>query len=220
MTAELPKQKSVNGQIRREDGGFGDFLFQLFRDKVFRNALEVGTWMGNGTTRCVVDGFLASGAEREFHFYSLETNREIYLEAQRLWNLRGLPFLHLLYGRLHEDGILYTDIIEADPDFEKVKEHYNLYFDQDRIDYHLAPLVPIGLLPEEIDVLILDGGEFSGMADWLALQNKKPQIVCLDDILTMKNKKVVQILEESGSWTKIAGSDDRNGWAVFERKSV
>jgi hypothetical protein len=93
------------GQINR--GSFlGEWVYKLSINKNFKNYVEVGTWNGQGSTKCFVDGLTTRLDESAL--YSLEANIEFYEEATRYWSplqavmKHSVPKLHLLYGRLIE----------------------------------------------------------------------------------------------------------------------
>jgi hypothetical protein len=208
-----------NGQITFQTE-FGTYLANLAADAKYKTYFEVGTWKGNGTTRCIVEGVMhryQSNKNRDIHFWSLESNLQFYREALYFWQQVPMPCLHLLYGRLHEDGLLTNDEIKNHPYFSCVAEHYNTWYDQDTLDYKLSPCVDITLLPD-LDVLVLDGGEFSGYADWSVLKEKNPKVVCLDDIHVMKNERVFKELSCDSEWELFVKGDERNGFAIFKRK--
>lgn len=212
-------QHPANGQVLRNTE-FGHALFLLAAIPQYKTYLEIGTWKGNGTTRCVVDGLLHRLQEKkeEVHFWSLEANKQFQEEARKLWEPAALPFLHLMYGKLHSDGLMSADEIKTHAYFGHVKTHFELWYEQDVIDYGRAPTINIDLLPPQIDVVILDGGEFCGYADWLAVKSKNPTVVCLDDVGVMKNERVYKELKEDPIWELRVDRQDRHGWAIFERR--
>ena len=212
MEAQTPE----NGQIHMNTP-FGKWLFDLATVKVFKTYVEVGTWRGNGTTKCVVNGLAKRESTENVHFYSFEANKAFYSEAVARYSAFSLPYLHLLYGKLHSNGLMTKEQIESHPLFNHVETHYRIWYNQDVIDYDAAPLADTNQLPTEVDVIILDGGEFSGYADWLALKDKNPKVVCLDDSNIMKNERVYKELNEDPTWKLIAGDNDRNGWAIFAK---
>jgi hypothetical protein len=209
-----------NGQvdIRTE---FGQLLSIYAELPEIQMILEVGTWKGNGTTACVVDG-IRKKLEKQTgvfcHFFSIESNLKFLMEANALWMPKALPFLQLMYGRLHTDGLLTREQVEANPKFGDVVTHYNLWYEQDVRDYRAAPLIESKFLPSQIHMIVLDGGEFSGYADWEALKKKNPVVVALDDTNVMKNAKVYEELSTDPAWEKRHGNNDRHGWAIFVRK--
>jgi hypothetical protein len=209
-----------NGQIDIHSE-FGQLLYAYAEHPNVQTILEVGTWKGNGTTTCVVEGLrkkLEKTPGEPVHFYSLESNLPFLMEAMGLWIPKAVPFLHLLYGRLHSDGLMTKEQIEADPKFSDVKTHYDLWYTQDVIDYNKAPLIDSKYLPNQLHMIVLDGGEFSGYADWDILRKKNPIVVALDDTNVMKNARVLKELSEDSLWEKRHASNERNGWAIFVRK--
>ena len=209
-----------NGQVDIRTK-FGHLLAEYAELPAINIILEVGTWKGNGTTACIVEGLrrkLERNSDLFAHFFSIETNQKFLMEANRLWMPKALPFLQLLYGRLHSNGLLSRDEIEKDPQFESIQTHYNLWYEQDKRDYAAAPLIDSKYLPNQIHMIVLDGGEFSSYADWLILKQKHPLVVALDDTNVMKNYKVYEELLKDPAWEKRHGNDDRHGWAIFVRK--
>jgi hypothetical protein len=209
-----------NGQvdIRTE---FGQLLALYAELPEVQIILEVGTWKGNGTTACLVEGIrrkLDKQATLLCHCFSIESNLKYVREAHALWQPRALPFLQIMYGRLHSNGLLTKEQVEADPKFPHVKTHYDLWYEQDRRDYLSSPLIDVKYLPAQVHMIVLDGGEFSGYADWETLKKKNPIVVALDDTNVMKNAKVYEELLKDASWEKKYGNDERHGWAIFVRK--
>lgn len=214
------QQDSNNGQIHL-DTEFGDYLSTVASDPQYKTYLEVGTWKGNGSTRCVIEGILKRPEETmdNVHFYSIESNLNFFAEAFQLWLPSGLPFLHLCYGKLHENGLMTPGEIESSEHFNGIVTHYNMWYIQDCKDYAAAPFLKPKYFPKEIDVVILDGGEFSGYADWLSVKEKNPKVVCLDDTTVMKNKHVYLELKNSEQWEILYDNPShRHGWAAFRRK--
>lgn len=214
------QQHEDNAQVMRNTE-FGQRLFQIASLPMYKTFLEVGTWKGNGSTRCIIEGLLQRlrGGSEDVHFWSLEANKYFFDEAVKLWEPEALPFLHLMYGKLHTSGLLSAEEVERHTYFGNVKTHYEYWYKQDAIDYANSPFVNPQLLPPTIDVLILDGGEFSGYADWDALKDKQPKLVILDDTGVMKNERVYKELKANPSWICRVDSQDRNGWAMFERRT-
>ena len=214
------EQTPENGQVAKNTP-FGNLIYRITSFPSYNTFLEVGTWKGNGTTRCIVDAIQKrikdEEKEKDIHFWSLEANEGFYKTAKDLWDPFHLDYLHLMYGKLHENGLLKAEEIEQHPFFERVRTHFDLWYEKDCEDYEKAPLIKD--LPEQIDVLILDGGEFSGYADWLALKTKQPNVVCLDDTLVMKNEQVYRELKADPKWILTNEGNDRLGWAIFVRNA-
>ena len=96
--------------------------------------------------------------------------------------------------------------------FEKIKEHYDLYYKSDLDHFLKAPLIRM----RRCDVAVLDGGEFCGAGDWDGVRKLKPKVVCLDDINVMKNNDLFTHLFIRGGWKPLHISSERNGAAILE----
>jgi hypothetical protein len=71
-------------------------------------------------------------------------------------------------------------------------------------------------IPEHIDFLLLDGGEFSTYEEWKKLKDRT-KIVALDDTKVLKSKQIREELLTNPDYEKIVDSEDRNGFAIFKR---
>lgn len=80
-------------------------------------------------------------------------------------------------------------------------------------------MVPMSLdmVPDRIDLLILDGGEFSTFAEFKTLESRINNWVLLDDIQTRKCKRLFAELSNSVQYSLVGTSSERNGTAVFRK---
>lgn len=88
---------------------------------------------------------------------------------------------------------------------------------KDRKTLNRVRRIEVSQLPEDVDLLVSDGGEFTGMADFKALESKLRRHVILDDTLTRKNGRVFEYLRSSEEFTLTESSRERNGTAWFTR---
>lgn len=72
-------------------------------------------------------------------------------------------------------------------------------------------------LPDKIDLLLLDGDDITSFAEFLELYPRCKQ-VAMDDTNELKNKRSRQEAIDLGWLTLADVIDDRNGWAVFEKR--
>jgi hypothetical protein len=72
-------------------------------------------------------------------------------------------------------------------------------------------------IPKQIDLLILDGGEFSTYAEWVTLKDRS-KIIMLDDTNVLKCKQIVSESSTSPDYQLLTKSDERNGFHVFINK--
>lgn len=72
---------------------------------------------------------------------------------------------------------------------------------------------------ENIDVIILDGGEYSTEEDFNILIKKKPKFICLDDSAVHKCKNIRNHLLHHADWELYKENlSQRNGWSTFVSK--
>jgi hypothetical protein len=197
------------------DSEFGEILFRLASDTKFSTYLEVGSWNGQGTTRCLMMGILLNNPTAKL--YSLEANDEMYARSVSYWNNEH-PQLHLINGTLHKN-LIPLHIVEAHPMFYKCSPQDQKYKDRYRDEFTTVMNAKLFPVPEEtIDVIVIDGGEYSGEGDWSVLKTKNPKVVCLDDSQVVKNFNTRKELLASPEWKVLTDSpDDRNGVTVFQR---
>jgi hypothetical protein len=195
------------GQITLETA-FGQELRALGANPKYRVFVEIGSWDGQGSTKCLWDGM--STRSDGPRLVSLEANKNWWRVAANAWkDVSGGPTI--LWGRLAERMMTDKEVLEH-PLYEEIRDHYALHYTQDERDFATAPLVRM----RRCDVAVLDGGEFCGMADWAAIEPLAPRIVCLDDTRVMKNAEVLKKLLDAG-WKMFWSSDERNGAAILER---
>ena len=197
------------GQINR-DCALGEFIYQIAKNEKYKYFLDVGTWNGQGSTRCLVEGIRERSDANSCIIYSVETNLDMYKTACSSWEKENVPYLRLIHGRIADKMMTEEEIVKH-PLFPKVALHYFLHFKNDYADFTSCPKFSI----IRVDVAILDGGEFCGMSDWEAVSKMNPRLVILDDTQVIKNEGVLKKLEEEG-WRTVLSGTDRNGWAILE----
>jgi hypothetical protein len=207
----------TEGQINRRSR-FGEIIYNVAKDSRFHTFLELGTWNGRGSTRCFIEALLER--EDEYLFISLENDRKLHGAATEYWKGRINDKIQLVYGTvIRPDEMIKEEEVRAHPLFELelVKDHYRLYYQSDVSNSSSAPLV-LERIPSQIDVLLMDGGEFSGYAEWSKLRDRSLRAVLLDDINTMKNYAVFAELRQDSGWSLVLEDrGDRNGIAVFAK---
>ena len=192
--------KSPRGQVT-PDSMMGMWIYLLASGDSISQILEIGTWRGLGTTLCIHNAVAGTNKKA----ISLEVNGDLRDEAVR--NLgEGSP-VSILHGTIVE---------ESDLDDRDLTEQEQKWLLDDIFHIREAPNV-MHLLPSTIDLLVLDGGEFSSEAEFLKLEPRVTGYIVLDDILVRKNRRVHAVLSTSKSWKCIASGSDRHGWSVFAR---
>jgi len=201
------------GQINRQ-GKMGQLLYTCAKQSGFTKWLEIGTWNGNGTTLCVLDGF-RDGASKSAKLVSYESNKYLYKCAElNLAQHSAREQLQILHGRLSvgktfpEPSSFSLDIRESG--------HFCKYYDEERFTFNNSAVIPCPFAPE---VVILDGGEYGSRLDWESISKENLQVLFLDDILSYKNKELYFTLLKDPSWNLVDSETMGrvNGWACFTR---
>ena len=60
----------MTGQINYEDNKLGKFIVQIAENPNVKTIVEIGTWNGLGTTRCVLHGFQKAN-KTDYNFISI-----------------------------------------------------------------------------------------------------------------------------------------------------
>lgn len=167
-----------NGQIRRGSDN-AEKLYQLVKQPEVKTIIDIGTWKGMGTTKCVLDGIIDSN-KKDYIVYSIECNKVFYEEAKI--NLGVLPKnFNLINGTLFDSKELYKWRSDA-----SLSNTAKSWLEDDIRNMDKCENV-FHLLPESIDLLIIDGGEFSGEIEFNLLW-KRSKYLFLDDTTSTKNK--------------------------------
>ena len=207
------------GQINRGDF-FGEQIFNLSSIKEFKNFVEVGTWNGQGSTKCFMDAIMYRNDQSKH--YTVEANIEFFKQASSYWqpliSLNRTPYekMKMLYGRLVETADLIA--IDEIKNHEIYNKHPWLEWRERNIsEYQMCDNIT-GELPEEIDVLLLDGGQFSTRAEWDRLKDRT-KVIMLDDTTTFKTEKIRDQLIADDDWAVIFDNlNYRNGIFIACRK--
>ncbi len=192
-------QMSLKNQV-------GRMLFAICGLDENRTIVEIGTWNGLGSSAIIAQG-VASGKQNA-QVYGLEIFADRVLESKK--NLQKYDFFNVIHGRV-------VDIEELDSS-NLLNEEIE-WFESDLLNMSTAPNV-LDLLPQQIDVLLLDGGEFSSYSEYLLLKDRGVKWLILDDVNVRKNRRVLFDAVSSGQFQLIWKSDERNGAAVLIRKDL
>ena len=193
------------GQINR-GSKLGEHIFKLAKKSEVNTIVNIGTWNGMGTTKCILDAIIYSNNFNK-EVISIECNKIRYEEAKI--NLGFLPpKFKLIHGSI-------VNVEELYPILEKLKdETHKKWLQEDIAWIKNAPNV-FDLLPENIDLLIIDGGEFSGEIEFFKLY-KRCKYIVLDDTASNKNKKSREFILANPDKFLIIDDNlkDRNGFLI------
>lgn len=208
------------GQVNR-GSHFGEHIYKFSLYPEFKNYVEVGTWNGEGSTKCFMDALF--GRFDDSCLYTVEANIEFYDQASKYWDTHTMLYrgpydkLHLLYGRLIEvEDLVSEEEVRAHPIFP---QHPWLEWRNRNIKEYGECENIAAKLPDEIDVLLLDGGQFSTRGEFDLLKDRS-KVVMLDDTNTFKTEKIRQeILENPDTWSILVDlPGDRHGFTIACKK--
>lgn len=200
----------MQGQINLNSKA-GNLIYQTVLSNDIENILEIGTWNGMGSTQCVIQALKDRG--KKANFLSIELYPEMYNQA--LKNLSGdLDYVKILNGSIVcEEDLNWFDhsTINLNNDL-----HARLYYNKD-IEYLKSSKNLYNEIQSSIDLLILDGGEYSTYPEWKKLEDRT-LFVFLDDTNILKCGKIRQEIIESKNFETIQDDlIDRNGYALFKK---
>jgi hypothetical protein len=190
------------GQIdlKSEVGRWIYFLSSLSSTSVI---VEIGTWNGKGSSNLIACGVIKSQNLNKT-VIGLEINKNLVTKARK--NLKKYQFFKVLHGSI----INVSEVDEVDR-VDLTGPEINWLRD-DLIDIEKAPNV-LDQIPSEINLLLLDGGEFTTYAEYKNLKNRIKGYVILDDTESRKCRRV--LLEAKKEKLVIFESHERNGTAVL-----
>ena len=201
------------GQITMQTES-GKQLYRLLReDTSIKRIVEIGTWNGRGSTMCVIHGIQGQNVES---FHSIECNKEKHLVALEFLETQIEDNTVLLWGSIVDTEYIGSEVYRANfPQLAK-SERLRGWFDIDLKNCEAAPRI-LKDIPEQIDFLLLDGGEYTTLNEFEILFPRCIGYIALDDTLMDKCREVRRRLTESFEWCEIVRLECRNGFSVFKR---
>jgi len=203
-------EKNLNfvGQITLEQN-LGKHIKNLTERKDVKTIVDVGTFHGLGSTICIIDGM-----DDTKKMWSIELYPNMYKYSLINLSKYLTPNIILLNGKIIE----YNDVFWFDHntiDFS-TDEHARLWYEKD-MKYLKKSKNVLTELPNIIDLLVLDGGEYTTYPEYLKLKDKT-NIIVLDDVIIHKCKRVrEELLNDSDFELIFEDLNDRNGYSIFER---
>lgn len=192
------------GQINL-DCDFGKELYDLAKEDHIFTIVEIGTWNGCGSTNCLARGVIDS-QRQDKEIISLEANRSMFEKAIEIH--KNNNFCKIIHGRI-------VDVDEIP--FKDLPSPKDQWLRDDIKAMNSCPNV-LSQLPQQIDLLLLDGGEFTSYVEYQKLKDRVSTYIALDDTKELKNCKVVAELMKDSNFNCIYMSLSRNGCSIFKRK--
>jgi hypothetical protein len=196
------------GQINR-GSSLGEIIYNLCLQDDIRNIVEIGTWNGMGSTKCIYDAI--SEKKGEYLVYSLECNQEFYNIC--LENYKNLP-------KLNNFNLILGTIISPEENLDPSFNYDDGFFEQCsrqiqsvwyKEDIENCKKVPnfLNSLPDKIDMIILDGGEFSSFSEYEKIKDRSIYFI-LDDTNSIKNYEIARLMRNSDEYQILFDSNEEN----------
>ena len=204
------KQDKMKGQINLEDEA-GKYIFNICQREDVKTILEIGTWNGQGSTFCAYSAI--KGTDKRL--LSLEVDAKMYEDSLKLYSDK--EEVMILNGHI-SDELIDFEALDSSFFFDYDKALKHSWYQEDLSNTQATPNL-LFTIPEKIDFLILDGGEFSSWSEYQLLKERS-KIIFLDDTRppTIKNYKAREDLLSSKNHKPIVDKlDSRNGFCIFER---
>jgi hypothetical protein len=167
------------GQITL-DQNFGQHIKNLTKRDDVKTIVEIGTFHGLGSTLCIIDGM-----DDTKKMWSIELYPDMYQYSVMNLSKHLTPNITLLNGRIieHEEAFWFDhSIIDVRRD-----EHARLWYEKD-MKYLKESKNVLSELPKVIDLLVLDGGEYTTYPEYLKLK-KLNQTHCGLGVMLKRLKK-------------------------------
>lgn len=206
----------MKGQINL-DSKLGKIIYDIVSDIDVKNIVEIGTWNGYGSTQCIKQSIIDNN-KKDYLVYSLEINKDMYDIAIGNHNL---PNFNLVFGTIvNEEDLKW---FEWEKYFNSPDGYYDggfskrKWLDEDIENIRKTKNV-LELIPNEIDLLILDGGEFSTYPEYMKIGNRA-KVIILDDTKVLKCQKIREELISNNNYEILYDElNDRNGFFVARLK--
>ena len=191
----------------------GKYIYGILREEAghtVNRIVEIGTWNGLGSTMCIVLGIQGKSIEL---FQSIECNKDKHLCAVEHFKGHLSDSAELIWGSIvNPEHINSEEYRKYFPGLE-TSDLLRGWFDIDLKNCMAAPNV-LHSLPEEIDFLLLDGGEYTTLNEFEILLPRCVMYIALDDTTQDKCRECRARLISSQEWTEIVHLDERNGFSI------
>lgn len=188
----------------------GQVLYSLCRNRQdVSTVVEIGTYDGLGSTDCIIRG-LANSCRTGVRFLSIEADHKRYRESVQNWSGLLPSWAHIMHGR----------IVEPDEmDASNLNSQEREWYSQDEKAFSSC-LNIVDSLPQTIDLLFLDGGEFSTRSEFEKLCSRS-RIVVLDDSIHRKGRDIRNTVLSSEEYRILFDKPYiNNGILAFEKKET
>lgn len=161
----------MTGQIDLESKA-GRLIYDICSLNQVQTIVEIGTWNGHGSTKCVYEAIKNTSKK----LFSFEIDYSKYSEAHDFY--KDKPEVNIYHGYISDK---FIDLDSLDDRFftDYSKEIKKNWSKQDSLNIKNTECL-LSKVPQKIDFLILDGGEFNSFYEYELLKNRSTYIFCDD----------------------------------------
>lgn len=182
----------------------GILLKKTIQNYNCKQIVEIGTWKGMGSTLCILESMLPDSK-----FVTLESNKTFFdIAVNNLKQYEGK--FKMVYG-----SIVSYDEVSSFSSTYNLESFKQEWLKEDLDNINMCPNV-INEIFDEIDFLLLDGGEFSTYPEWNKLKDRT-KIVALDDIREIKTSLIHHELSNDKNYELLEKTNDGNGFSIFKK---
>ncbi len=194
------------GQINM-NSEFGKEIYSIASLPDIRNIIEVGTWNGQGSTVCLMNGIIN---KKNSKLFSIEACSLQFEKAKKFWSTKNTNNqLFLLNGTIHKNI----------PEFQDNSKYFiRKWYDIEKENMDKAEMLNLEYI-DNVDFILIDGGEYQGKGDFDTLIKKNPKYIALDDDMVYKCMNIKKELLNNSNWKLYKeNNNDRHGWSIFIRQ--
>ena len=206
---------STEGQLN-ENTQAGQLIINIIKYNNLKYILDIGTWNGLGSTKCILLGIENNINQNEKpKLISIESNKDKNIIAKN--NLKYFlenneNNFQLLHGSILEKN----DIHDIDSIFPELlnNSEFLRWHNIDMVNIENSPYL-YNNLPNEFDFVLFDGGEFTTYYEFEKLFPRCTKFIALDDVNVSKCIKIRTYLNSHPQWTELNYINERNGFSLF-----
>jgi hypothetical protein len=199
---------------------FGIEIAKLASKSNISTIVEIGSFDGLGSTLSILLANKDRIEQKLVQFVALEADPTHYKTTKNnlsaYSDLSGFTILNGIVTDQHFSREQILELINSDLSHLIHRQHFELWFDKEVAILGTAPNV-LDLLPKTIDLLVLDGGEYSTYFEWLILKDRT-NVFVLDDCNLLKCHMIrKEMLSDPDFELLIDDPGDRQGYCIFKR---
>lgn len=209
---------SNEGQLN-ENTEAGKLIINVIKNNVLNNILDIGTWNGLGSTKCILLGIENNiNQNQKPKLISIESNKDKNIIAKNNLkyfienNENNIQILHgsiLKKNDIHDIQTIFPQLLN--------NSEFMRWHNIDIINIENSPYL-YDIIPNELDFVLFDGGEFTTYYEFEKIFLRCTKYIALDDVNAIKCMKIREFLKGHNDWIELNYINEQNGFALFMKK--